>query len=170
MLVAGTAEAGGLSVSMADGDPHDRIRLRNTGDCAVVAGALQLDFRGSKGAIVLDTAYGGIGTKDPMPVDVEVGNITVPPVADGDREMTILIGSIAPGAKAVVTLDFDNDASGWFARRVSILGNDVVGTVARYAVPGGEVSGVFEGAALELALPEGACGAEEDAPVVMPVS
>jgi len=156
---------------MADGDPHDRIWLRNLGSCEIVAGALVLDFRNSKGKIVIDTAYGGIGTKDPMPVEVETGNITVRPVADGDREIVVLIGSIAPNGTAVVTLDFDNDASGWFTQRVSILDADVAGTFARFETPNELTSGVFETQAkLDLPIPEDACKKERNAPSTVPVS
>jgi len=170
-LIGGPCAAGGLQISMADGDPHDRIWLKNVGKCEIVAGALTLDFRASAGDIVIDTAYGGIGTKDPMPVEVERGNITVQPVADGDPEIVILIGGIAPDGTAVVTLDFDNNLSGWFSRRVSILGDDVVGTLARFETPEAETSGVFEaGARLELGLPEDACSKGVDEPVTVPLS
>ena len=171
LILAGQAAAGGLEISMADGDPHDRIWLRNHVDCEIIAGALVLDFRGSEGQIVIDTAYGGVGTKDPMPVEVEVGNISVVPVADGDQEITILMGGIAPGGEAVVTLDFDNGGNNWFSQRVSILSKNVVGTVARFETPQGQMSARFEsGARLELGLPDGACEDQQDEPVVTPVS
>lgn len=171
VMMAGQAAAGGLEISMADGNPHDRIWLRNQGACEIIAGALMLDFQNSAGRIVIDTAYGGIGTKDPMPVEVERGNITVAPVADGDAQITILIGSITPGGQAVVTLDFDNDQSGWFSNRVSILGKDVIGTLARFETPSETTNGVFEsGPVVTLDLPEDACTAPKDDPVSTPIS
>ncbi len=170
-VAAGRGFAGGIEISMADGDPHDRIWLHNAGDCTLVAGALVLDFRGSVGHIVIDTAYGGIGTKDPMPIEVERGNITVAPVADGDTEITVLIDGIAPSDTEVVTLDFDNNRSGWFSRKVSILGEDVVGTEARFETPGGVMRGTFtQGPVLTLDIPKGACEVDNPPPVMTPIS
>lgn len=171
LVSAPIAMAGGLEVSLTDGDPYDRIYISNTGACDIVAGALTLDFAGSDGKIVIDTAYGGVGTKDPMPVEVETGNIAVAPVADGDTEISVLIHSLGPGGTAIVTLDFDNNASFWFMRRVAILADDVVGTVARFEAPGVSHAANFaNGGSVQLDLPEAACSAPENEPTTAPIS
>lgn len=126
------AESPILRVSITDGDPYDRIRLINLGDCASLTGLVTIDFANSVGKIVIDTQYGGVGTKDPMPVAVEAGPIAVKPVFDGDTQIGIFIDGMVSNGQGAVTLDVDNDASGWFARRVSILSDDLAGTVVRF--------------------------------------
>ena len=77
-LLATSAQAD-LSLRMEDGDPHDRFWIRNTDSCGSVNGILDIDFTPSKGGVLLDTEYGGLGTKDPMPVEVELGPIRLAP-------------------------------------------------------------------------------------------
>lgn len=130
---AAWADTPKLGIVIADGDPHDRIHLLNQSDCNIVSGTITIDFTASDGKIIIDTQYGGIGTKDPMPVEIEKGMIAVEPVSDGARAITIHAIGLPPNDSAIVTLDVDNNQSGWFSRRVSILAQDLNGTVARYS-------------------------------------
>ena len=167
MTLAQDAE---LTVLIRDGDPHDRIYIRNTGRCQLASGVLGLDFTTSAGGILIDTAYGGAGTKDPMPVEVESGPVSVHPVLDGDRQIVIDIENLAPGHSGVVTLDVDNEASGWFASRVSILNDHLEGTGARFASMSQDAQGVFDASgAVVIGLPQDMCAQPEDVPSTVPV-
>jgi len=79
-----------------------RLAARPHADCPLVAAALQVDFSSSKGRLVIDTEYGGAGTKDPMPVQVLEGLALVDPVADGARRLTVRIGALPPKARVIV--------------------------------------------------------------------
>lgn len=167
LCCAQTAE---LSVTLRDGDPHDRIYIHNTGECALVRGVLGIDFAPSQGRVLIDTQYGGLGTKDPMPVNVEHGPLHVQPVLDGDRQITIQIDGLQPAQSGTVTLDVDNEATGWFAGRVIILGDHVEGATARFAGGGQDVLGTFTNdGAVVLTLANGAC-AQRDVPTDLPVT
>ncbi len=165
------AEGPSLSISMADGNPHDRITMINTGSCDMVSGTLSLDFTASKGKIIIDTQYGGLGTKDPMPVEIEMGLIAVEPVSDGANHITILLGAIPPKGKAVVTLDFDNNFSPWMAARVSIEDEDLEFTTATYKGAGMELTAEFgtQGTAA-IDLPKEACETDQPEEVLTPIS
>ena len=170
-----SAETPQLSVMMWDGDPHDRIFIRNTDDCALVRGVLVLDFTTSRGRVLIDTQYGGLGTKDPMPVAVEHGPLTVLPVADGDRRIFIEIHGLLPAQSGTVTLDVDNEATGWFAGRVSILGEHLEGATARFRAQsaglGDDAFGTFTSAgAVAIALPNNACTPEDVPLTIVPIS
>ncbi|WP_375282075.1 hypothetical protein [Pseudooctadecabacter sp.] len=165
--MAQTAE---VSVMIRDGDPHDRIYIRNTGRCPLGYGVLGLDFTTSAGHILIDTAYGGAGTKDPMPVEVESGPLSVHPVLDGDRQIVMDIEGLAQGQSGVVTLDVDNEASGWFASRVSILNDHLEGTEARFASMSQDARGVFDATGtVIIGLPQDMCAPLEDAPSTVPM-
>jgi hypothetical protein len=150
-----------LSMAITDGNPHDRIYLLNKGRCDIVSGTLTIDFKGSDGNILIDTQYGGKGTKDPMPVEIEKGLIAVDPVPDGAQKITIHLIALPPNGRAIVTLDVDNDQSGWFSRRVSILSEDLNGTTARYTRSKHISKATFgKTGTANLALPKSACDKE----------
>lgn len=130
---AALSQNANVSVMIRDGDPRHRNYIRNTGRCALAYDVLGLDFATSAGHILIDTAYGGAGTKDPMPVEVESGPLSVHPVLDGERKIVVDIEGLAPGQSDVVALNVDNEASGWFASRVRILNDHFEGTGARFA-------------------------------------
>lgn len=167
------AERAELSVSISDGDPFDRIFIQNSGECTLVQGALELDFTTSQGRVLIDTEYGGPGTKDPMPVAVEHGPLQVRNVVDGDRQIVIEINGLLPFQSGIVTLDVDNEATGWFAGRVSILGQHLSGTTARFTAQGQDASGIFgDTGEVVITLPAVACSREnEDLPeLTVPIS
>lgn len=158
---------------MRDGDPFDRIFIRNSGECTLVQGVLGLDFTTSQGGVLIDTEYGGLGTKDPMPVAVEHGPLRVRTVLDGDRQIVIEIDGLLPDQSGVVTLDVDNEATGWFSGRVSILGEHLDGATARFVTQGQDATGTFgETGEVVIALPNAACAQkDEDVPLtVVPIS
>lgn len=143
---AGAASAD-LALHIWDGNPHDRIRVENTAACGVVTGFLHIDFTPSKARLLIDTAYGGAGTRDPMPVEVEQGAVRIAPVSDGDRAITLRLEALAAGEQAVVTLDLDDEGSFFRAPRVSVTGRDIAGTRALFDLSGvGVAQAVFDDA------------------------
>lgn len=165
------AQAAQLSVSIGDGNPWDQVVLHNTGNCKASTGTLSIDFSGAKGRFLIDTAYGGPGTKDPMPVKVLSGLITVAPVADGARTLTIRIGAIPAGERAVVGLDLDNEQGFWNWQRVEIDSQGLAGTTLDYR------SGTFTAQAqfsdsgvARLDLPDTACKPDLPEDLTVPTS
>lgn len=116
---------------MFDGNPYDRLQVLNGNKCTPIAGALTIDMRPSAGMILLDTVRGGPGTKDPMPVEVEKGQVFLGPIEDGDQVLFVFIEHLGPGALASVTMDFDNSSEWMPWARVEVFGEHVKGTVAR---------------------------------------
>ncbi len=131
-----------VHVSFRDGNPHDRFFIHNA-SCANLTGILTIDLRNSANGVLIDTIRGGPGTKDPMPVAVERGNIKLAPVADGDQELVVYLAGMQPGEQAVVTLDLD-DTAGWLsAPRVSVDGHEVEGALVTLNAPTGASYGTF---------------------------
>ncbi len=115
-----------LLVAVQERDAVDQIVLRNTGDCALASGHLVLDMRASRGSVGIDTAVGGRGTKDAWPVRVFTGPVRLArPVADGAQRLGLTLDRLAPGAKARITLDVDNERAWVRAGRVSIRPEDL---------------------------------------------
>jgi len=168
VVAAGGAE---LSISIRDGDPHDRIFVSNTGACTLARGVLGIDFTMSSGGVLIDTQYGGAGTKDPMPVEVEYGPLHVHAVADGDRQIVIEVDVLLPGQSGTVTLDVDNEASPWFAQRVSILADHLEGSTARFAAAGHDATAVFDASgSVVVPLPDDTCMIVEPPVTSVPIS
>lgn len=165
LLFASAAQAD-IVLSIANGDPYDRLRIWNLAVGSELRGRLHIDFATSEGRVLLDTEYGGLGTKDPMPVEVELGNIRMAPVVEGDRHLTIFLEGVAAGATAVITMDFDNEASFWSGSRVAVIGGHIACTVARFE--GGEAGteATFDPCAVaRLSLPARTCPDDEPAEV-----
>lgn len=155
-----------LAVSIFDGDPYDRVRIEQRGDCRGVTGRLTVDFSTSKGDVVLDTLRGGPGTKDPMEIRVEAGPLQVEPVADGAQVLRISMFELPPGVVASVTMDFDDQKGWWPGPRIVADGEDLEGTRLRFETKGfgAETTLPARGEAL-IDLPEDACNsAPESAP------
>lgn len=138
MLFVAHGAGAEVIVSFRDGDPHDRLRVRNTG-CAALAGTLRLDLTRSAGAVIADTLRGGPGTKDPMPVEVESGAIAVDPVADGAEILILRLTGLPAGGTAVVTLDLDDTRGWWDGPRVEVFEEEMAGAVVEFA----DTRGVF---------------------------
>lgn len=165
-----TPASADLKLKLWDGNPYDRLSIYNDG-CAIQYAELTIDFATSKGEIILDTVRGGPGTKDPMPVKVERGPIKLAPVADGDSSLTVLIGRLATGKSAVVTMDMDDTIGWWDGPRVSVDGDDVAGTQAVLRIHDGIAGAVFNGVgqAVIAEIP-GICGEEvEPGPLTIPI-
>jgi hypothetical protein len=125
-------ETAELRVFVMDEDEHDWITLSHAGGCGIVSGQLRVDFGPSAGGVVIDTAYGGGGTRDPSPVAVLSGPVVAVPVTDGARHIDLLVTGLGPGGQAVVTLDIDNER-GWFENaRVMATPDDIMGSVATF--------------------------------------
>jgi hypothetical protein len=125
-----------MQVMLLDEDVQDWIELRHTGGCGVILGALDLDFTRSRGSVVIDTEYGGRGTKDPSEVRILEGPISLGPVADGTQNLTIRVEGLAPGGRALLTLDFDIENAWFESRRVMAMPEDFQGTTARFRTDG----------------------------------
>lgn len=147
-----------LRVSIEDGDPLDRIRIVNTGNCTVAPGLVTINMANSEGRIVIDTEAGGPGTRDPFPITVENGPARLEPVADGDMSLGLRMGGLAPGGGITISFDGDSQTAFWENRRVVFRPEDLTGTRVRYVTLGETVSTVFTGAgSVTLDLPDTAC-------------
>jgi hypothetical protein len=135
---AGTAseDSAHLHVMVIDEDEQDWIVLRNTSDCAAITGHARIDFSASRGSVVIDTDYGGPGTRDPGLVRVLSGPAVVGDVEDGARAIDIAVHALPPQGQAIVTLDIDNER-GWFENaRVMATPGDIRGSVAEFTATG----------------------------------
>ena len=131
-----------LMVMIRDGDPLDRVLLRNTGACALT-GVVEVDFSGSKGQVVIDTAYGGLGSRDPMQVEVEHGPVKPAPVADGTQRVVIALGGLAAQDVGAITFDMDNQTGWWEERRVVVTPSQLRGTEVILRLKGKAARAVF---------------------------
>ncbi len=163
LALGSAAHADDLSVAIGDGNPWDTIQIINHADCPLVAAALQVDFSSSKGRLVIDTEYGGAGTKDPMPVQVLEGLALVDPVADGARRLTVRIGALPPKARVIVGLDMDNETGFWRQQRIEFDDIGLAGTGLTLALGGQQVTRVFDQSGqVTMPLPAQNCDAPPD--------
>lgn len=137
------AASADLEITIRDGDPWDRITIRNLAACGAVEGRLRIDLTSSEGDLLIDTVRGGPGTKDPMPVEVLNGPARVAPVEDGAQEIEIWLAGLGAGQSATIGLDFDDQASWWPGPRVVVFGEEIAGSAAQWQILGGGARAVF---------------------------
>ncbi len=129
-LVGWPALAEGVVVSIRDLSPYDIITLQNTG-CALTGAVINIDLQSSAGQIVIDTEYGGIGSQNPKPVEVQRGDISVSDIQDGAQAVEITINHLGKDESAIVTFDMDDSVQPLNAGRVTASSAELAGTTIR---------------------------------------
>lgn len=127
--------ADGIDVSFQDGNPFDQFIVYNKG-CPIGAAVITLDFTSSAGRIVIDTAYGGDGARDPMDVTLAEGDGALRAVADGDRMLRIDLNTLPHLGAVRVTMDVDDSISLFEDARVFADGSEIAGTTVFIAIDG----------------------------------
>lgn len=135
LCLARPAFGEGLDVRFQDGAPFDRLTVFNQG-CPLSAATITLDFTSSNGRIVIDTHYGGLGSRDPSDVILQEGNATVRPVADGDRILRIDTESIPALSAITVSMDVDDTISSFEDARVYADGSEIAGATIQIEING----------------------------------
>ncbi|WP_297616135.1 hypothetical protein [uncultured Roseicyclus sp.] len=162
-----------LRIMVLDEDAQDWITVSNGGSCAAVSGRVRIDFGASAGSVVIDTEYGGAGTRDPAPVRVVSGPAVVMPVPDGARSIVIVVSDLPPRGQVIVTLDIDNER-GWFEDgRVVATPRDIAGSTAEFVAPGLDsdvVRGVFADGRIAVLPVELPCADSASEPAVVPIA
>lgn len=166
--LSAAAASADIRLSLQDGDPYDRLIILNDG-CPLGIAELTLDFTGSQGKVILDTVRGGPGTKDPMPVEVERGRLSISPVADGAQTLTVGIGGMGTGERASVTMDMDDTQGWWPGPRVVADGEDLSGTSATLLTRGTMAFTEFSGGGAVLTSPVTSCAETQKAPELLTV-
>ncbi len=158
-----SAETAQLDVFVQEAEPLDFVLIRNVEGCGPVSGALVVDFRGSVGQVVIDTAFGGLGTQQFAPVETMIGPVRPAPVADGAQEMVIFIAGLEPGDQALVTMDLDSEGEVARIGRIEATAEEMAGSRAVFSGEGAEASVVGDfgtDAAVSLVVPAN-CTARE---------
>jgi len=132
-----------ITVRFQDGNPKDLFTIVNTG-CELVDAVLVIDLRNSRNGAVIDTEYGGVGTKDPLDVLVEAGDISLPDIEDGTQVLHVFIGVLPDGGEAVISLDLDDTNPQSRATRVEVGGSDIAGAEVSISLEGVTTSGVMD--------------------------
>ncbi len=132
-----------FEVRFTDGNPHDRFQFSLIG-CPIYDAELEIDLRNSASQVLIDTEYGGTGTQDPMPVEVEDGELTLLPSADGSQILKAQLAAIKEGETATITLDADDALSRSHNDRVEVDGPEISGALFVVSVEAGTVVGTFE--------------------------
>jgi len=127
LLLASPADAQDLDVQFQDGNPFDRFIVFNRG-CPLANATITLDFTTSKGGILIDTAYGGLGARDPMDVTLTEGNATLREVKDGDQIIRLDVATLPTVSAITVTMDVDDSVGLFEDARVYADGAEVDGT------------------------------------------
>ena len=132
------AETAALDVFVQEAEPLDWLLIRNVEGCGPVSGELLIDFSESVGQVVIDTAFGGLGTQQFAPVSVMMGPVRPMPVADGAQQVAILIAGLMPGDQALVTMDLDSEAEAERIGRIEATAAEMEGSRAVFTPDSGE--------------------------------
>jgi len=142
-LLLATPLQADITVRFQDGNPKDLFTIVNTG-CELAGAVMVIDLRGSRSGAVIDTEYGGVGTKDPLDVNVEAGDIRLPEIADGEQVLHIFIDLLPDGGEAVVSLDLDDTIDVRAEPRVEVWGSDIAGAEVSISLEGVTTSATMD--------------------------
>lgn len=131
-----------VEVTFQDGDPWDTFVITSSG-CAIIRAELTLDLATSVGAVVIDTEYGGLGTKDPMPAELASGRATLAAVPDGATTLTVAISKLSEDSPIVLQFDADDTISFFRADKIVVTPDEIEGATARLTYDGQTTQGTF---------------------------
>ena len=100
-----------IVVNFIESAPKDRFVVKNTGRCALKDFTLKIDLSQSDGRLIFDTTATGAGVDVFQPFEVGEGAIELVSseiVSDGDVDLSVSIGSLAPEKSVSFTIDVDD--------------------------------------------------------------
>lgn len=130
-------------MSYRDGAPADTFVIENQ-SCALFNAQFVIDLHTSVAGVLIDTAYGGPGSWDPLPAILTEGDATLAPVSDGDRRLEIQVNALQPDGRVAVTLDTDDSVSATEGQRVHVSGSEIAGATVQMVVGGIGTQAVFD--------------------------
>ena len=158
ILLTTQTAAADIAVRFVESAPKDRFIIENLGDCALTAAGLTLDMAGSAGGLIFDVTGSGAGVEVFQPFDLVAGESALdglPEVRDGDREISLNISALAPGAQIAFTIDVDDTAE---ARGIMVSGAEITGAAVRITDGDSTRSAAFDSGASAL-VSAGPCAA-----------
>ncbi len=137
-----THPAHALEVWFVDGDNVDVITVTHSG-CTIIQATPRIDMTTSRASVVVDTAYEGRGTKDPLPIEVIAGQATLSPVADGSQRIDLSISKLDEDNPIRLHMDVDDELGFWRDQRVFVTGPEFADWTAMLAYVGTETTATF---------------------------
>jgi hypothetical protein len=141
--LAAAPAAADLGVRFVEGAPKDRFEITNRAACAVERAEVVIDLAGSAAGLIFDVTGAGAGVDVFQPFELVAGAEAldaVPRVADGDRQLSLSIRSLAPGARIAFTIDVDDTLG---PRGITVSDREIEGAGVRLVVAGIAASGRF---------------------------
>ena len=131
-LCLGTANAhADVTVRFIEGAPKDRFVIANEGNCAIDVASVTIDLARTAGRLIFDVTDQGAGVEVFQPLEIVEGSgllASVPSVRDGDRQITLAMGTLPAGGRVGFTIDVDDTVS---SRQITVDGAEIDGgTVA----------------------------------------
>ena len=92
-----------LAVSFDEGAPKDRFTFKNSGECVLESGRIDLDLSRSASGLIFDVTGAGAGVEVFQPLEFVKGEnalTDIPRVRDGDNLISLRVQRLAPGQDA----------------------------------------------------------------------
>jgi len=143
VLVGATAAHADLRVNFYEGAPKDRFRIENASDCTLAASSITLDLSTSTAGLIFDVTDAGAGVEVFQPFEVVEGaNLlrATPSVLDGQSQIRLDVGTLAPGQAIAFTIDVDDTLG---QRAITVSGSEIEGATVLYQQDGGAATGTF---------------------------
>ncbi len=122
-----------LNVRFSEGAPKDRFTLENTSTCALEDTAIVLDLSTSPAGLIFDVTAQGSGVEVFQPFQMVEGAQALksePVVTDGQSQITLDVGLLAPGQAIAFTIDVDDTLG---QRAITVSGSEIAGATVSFA-------------------------------------
>lgn len=147
-----------VTVRFIEGAPKDRFEILSVEGCGSAPLSLTIDLQGSAGALVFDVTDAGAGVEVFQPFELVAGGelvVASTDLTDGDKELTLDLSGLGPGAVVGFTIDVDDTIG---AREITVSDAEIEGAEVRVSSDIGRAAAQFGGDATAV-LPTTACGA-----------
>lgn len=145
LMAAGAARAD-IAVRFIEGAPKDRFEFVNRAPCALTATDITLDLAPAPAGLLFDTTAQGAGVEVFQPFELVDGASALSGhtrVTDGDRQVTLQVRRLEPGARIAFTVDVDDTLG---PRGITVAGSEIAGALVRVRAAGGVRQAAFNAA------------------------
>lgn len=126
-----------LTVKFVESAPRDRFEIIHTATGVFLTG-LQIDLRGSSGALVFDTEQGGAGVDVFQPFQPGDG-VGSAQVADGATQLAVSMNTLSAGKRTGFSIDVDDQLTQSDLGQTRVTGGELSGARVVFSLKDGSI-------------------------------
>ncbi len=132
-----------VTIRFQEGAPKDRFLIST--DCTLADVDLQIDLSPSTGNLIFDVTATGAGVEVFQPVEVQMGEVRLSLVQDGDQTLSLTIPMLRAGDDVIISADLDDVLDNSALGQIRVAGSELDGAQISIDMMGLRETESFEG-------------------------